>query len=764
MNPPGLDNFDSVWFVDFEFRAPDGHQPEPICMVAREYRSGQTLQLWADELGKLSRAPFPTGSESLFVAYYASAELGCFLALDWPMPVLVLDLFAEFRNLTNGLSVPCGNSLLGALAWFGLDAIEAAEKDIMRNLAQRGHPYTDGERQALLDYCESDVSALAQLLSAIEPHLDLPRALLRGRYMKAAAQMEWAGAPIDTGTLERLRTYWDSIKAQLIAKIDRDYGVFVPIGRQVNGHTTLGAELLRVAEDYRVDPYLLAEAVDQVWAEEREAEAQQREALKAARQRTGLTAKRMADWEHKGYDGSTWPGLDVAARELAAEYPALGLGTGYDEEAGYDDTDYTGPLWNLLREGAQPARPKRDPVVLTQAAQLVASAGPECRSDRLRFSSRRWAEYLAENGIPWIRLESGALDLSDEAFRQMARQHPEVAPIRELRHTLSQLRLNELSVGPDGRNRCLLSTFRARTGRNQPSNARFIFGPSCWLRALIQPAPGQAVAYVDWEQQEFGIAAALSGDSAMLEAYTSGDPYLTFAKQAGAVPPGATKDTHPRERGQFKVCALAVQYGMGAQSLALSLGTPEAEARQLLTLHEETYPSFWKWSQAAVDHAMLHGRLHTVFGWTIRVGPVSNPRSLSNFPMQANGAEMLRLACCLATERGVKVCAPVHDALLIEGPAGDIDEVVSSTQAAMAEASRLVLDGFELRTDAEVVKWPERYMDPRGVKMWETISSILDGSDTGQNGRTVLAQPKVLEVSKLADPVCLILLLSCLYL
>ena len=60
--------------------------------------------------------------------------------------------------------------------------------------------------------------------------------------------------------------------------------------------------------------------------------------------------------------------------------------------------------------------------------------------------------------------------------------------------------------------------------------------------------------------------------------------------------------------------------------------------------------------------------MHTVFGWRVHVGPDANPRSLRNFPMQANGAEMLRLACCLATERGIEVCAPVHDALLICAP------------------------------------------------------------------------------------------------
>ena len=85
-------------------------------------------------------------------------------------------------------------------------------------------------------------------------------------------------------------------------------------------------------------------------------------------------------------------------------------------------------------------------------------------------------------------------------------------PLRELRTSLSQMRLNDLAVGPDGRNRALLSAFRSRTGRNQPSNSTFIFGPAVWLRGLIKPEPGNALAYIDWSQQEFGIAAALSGD------------------------------------------------------------------------------------------------------------------------------------------------------------------------------------------------------------------------------------------------------------
>jgi hypothetical protein len=60
---------------------------------------------------------------------------------------------------------------------------------------------------------------------------------------------------------------------------------------------------------------------------------------------------------------------------------------------------------------------------------------------------------------------------------------------------------------------------------------------------------------------------------------------------------------------------------------------------------------------------------------------------------------MVRFACCLATERGVKVVVPVHDALMIEDPADAIEVVVARTQEAMAEVSAIVLDGFRVRAD-----------------------------------------------------------------
>lgn len=724
-----LDTFREVWLCDFEFHAPPGERPEPLCLVAREFRSGRTLRLWADELRRLAVPPFSVDASTLFVAFYASAEFGCFRALDWPMPARVLDLFAEFRNHTNGIGTPSGNSLLGALTYFGLDSFDAAEKDTMRQLAIRGGPFTDAERAALLDYCESDVVALAKLLRVMHSRIDWPRAILRGRYMTAAARIEWNGVPVDVELLSQLRRHWKRVQGRLIQAVNADYGVFVRSDLPtVNPASRFGAAVLDTAERWNVNPFDLADTAVDVWRAERESSAQLCEAIREARRATGLTLRRLGQWEDAGHDSASWPGLDLTARELARQYPALGIGSGFQMDTGYDDTDYEGRLWERLREPDPTPPTKHDARLLNQAADLVSRGNGDNLDDAtpMTFSSARFAEWLIRGNIPWPRLPSGSLALDDDTFRTMSKRFPSVAPIHELRHTLGQLRLNDLAVGSDGRNRTLLSAFRSKTGRNQPSNSRFIFGPSCWIRSLIRPEPGRALAYVDWEQQEFGIAAALSGDMNMQAAYLSGDPYLTFAKQAGAVPSDATKHTHPNERAQFKVCALAVQYGMGEESLATSLGEPVVAARQLLRLHRQTYPKFWAWSDGAVNHAMLLGYLDTVFGWRVQVGRDANPRSLANFPCQANGAEMLRLACCLMTEAGLSVCAPVHDAVLIEADADGLDQAVAEAQARMQHASEIVLSGFPLRTDAMIVRHPDRYADERGTRIFGLVTGILN--------------------------------------
>src|SRR5262245_32674101 len=127
MNLPGLDHYRSVWALDFEFHQPPGDRPQPICLAARELRSGRLVRAWLWQ-DRLPTPPYSLSPDTLCVSYFASAEWGCHLALDWPTPARILDLYAEFRLLTSGLPVPAGHGLLGALLYFDLDTMGAEEK------------------------------------------------------------------------------------------------------------------------------------------------------------------------------------------------------------------------------------------------------------------------------------------------------------------------------------------------------------------------------------------------------------------------------------------------------------------------------------------------------------------------------------------------------------------------------------------------------------------------------------------------------------
>lgn len=174
---PGLP-YREIWVTDFEFIAEPGERPEPVCLVAKELLRGHCVRLWRDEL--VSRPPYPVSADTLFVAFYASAEIGCHLALGWPVPLRVLDLYTEFRNRTNNIPDQPGASLIDALTHFGLNSMEAAHKDAMRELVIRGGPWTRQEQRMILGYCEDDVDSTIQLLRRMLPEIELGFALIRG--------------------------------------------------------------------------------------------------------------------------------------------------------------------------------------------------------------------------------------------------------------------------------------------------------------------------------------------------------------------------------------------------------------------------------------------------------------------------------------------------------------------------------------------------------------------------------------------------------
>ena len=348
--------------------------------------------------------------------------------------------------------------------------------------------------------------------------------------------------------------------------------------------------------------------------------------------------------------------------------------------------------------------------------------------DKGSFRTHLFEHYLGAQNIAWPRLPSGELQLDRDTFKMMALRHPQLAELRELRKTLAEMREIKLTVGHDGRNRTLLSPFSSKTGRNQPSTTKFIFGLPAWARSLIKPEPETALAYLDFSSQEIAIAACLSGDDTLWQAYASGDPYIQFAIDAGLAPVGATKKSHKAERDACKVIMLGVQYGMSAYGMGQKASLHVLEAEDLLQRHKDVYHTFWKWAARNVNAGLAGIELHTVFGWKIRAGKGRDVKenTFLNWPMQANGAEMLRLACIALEEEGIRICAPVHDAILIEAPLNAIEDHVRHATSLMQKASEWVLGlGRQCRVDAEIVCCPDRYIDGRGTDMWSFIQSRL---------------------------------------
>jgi DNA polymerase I len=347
--------------------------------------------------------------------------------------------------------------------------------------------------------------------------------------------------------------------------------------------------------------------------------------------------------------------------------------------------------------------------------------GPDGRP---HWRKQRFINYLNRTGKSWPTYPDGSPITDEDTFRDMIGRYPEVDVLRELRYSLSALRLNSLAVGNDNRNRTLLNPFGSKTGRNQPSNAKYIFGPAKWIRFLISPPPGRVLIHRDYKQQEARIAAILSGDVALLEACLD-DIYIGIAKVLGFAPPDATPESHKPIRTMFKSVVLGILYGLAAQGLALKTGLSLFEAAEILARLRAQFFRWEDYAHSVLDHAGLKLEIGTCFGWRMQCPPGIKPRTVRNFPVQSTGAEILHAACILAERRGIEIIAPVHDALMAECDLDRVEEVSAALDEVMGDASAIVLDGHRLPTDVQIIRPGENYYDDRGEKMWDTVKRLL---------------------------------------
>ena len=379
------------------------------------------------------------------------------------------------------------------------------------------------------------------------------------------------------------------------------------------------------------------------------------------------------------------------------------------------------PLWNLVQEN-------KAAVVRSLIAQHDPSQGDAetIYTPEGEWSSQRFEQWLARTGIKqWPRLESGRLDIDGDAFRLMYHE-PGIEALHALRDSLNVVMKARLPIGRDGRNRPSLFPFCTATGRN--AHSKSLFNAHACMRSFMVFPPDTVGVYLDWRTQEVGIAAALSGDQQLIDAYRGGDVYHALAVACGFTDdpdPQHWKKNNTEMRNRMKRLQLAINYGMGVPSLAKGLNSHPLIASNIIEKHRRIYPRFWKWRDEMVNAAMLDREMRSVFGWPLRISTSPNKRTLYNFPMQSNGAEMLRLAAWRMCEAGIIPCMLIHDGLLIE--ARDMEQVECAKDI-MRAAGRDVCDGLEIGVDTDQeLHNGARYRDKRPVakKMWETMMRTL---------------------------------------
>jgi hypothetical protein len=375
-------------------------------------------------------------------------------------------------------------------------------------------------------------------------------------------------------------------------------------------------------------------------------------------------------------------------------------------------------LWNTVQDN-------KAAVITELLRQFDPSAGSDfpIYTPEGEFSLFRLEQWLASIGVTaWPRLASGRLDTDSDAFRMNYHIYG-IERLHALKDSLGVVVRAKLPIGRDGRNRPSLFPFGTATGRNAQSKS--LYNAHAGMRSFMVFPEGKVCAYLDWRTQEVGIAAALSNDKALIRDYQGGDVYYALAKLCGlTTDPDFLhwKKYNLETRQRMKSLQLGINYGMAVPSLARGLDRHPMIASIIIEKHKRMYSQFWKWRGQQVDDAMTSRHMETVFGWPLHIKYSPNKRTLFNFPMQGNGAEMLRLAAMRLCDAGIVPNMLVHDAILFEL---DSEEQLAHTTEIMKSAGRDICNGLEIGVDEERIKG--RYIDKRPVakEMWATIMNAL---------------------------------------
>jgi DNA polymerase-1 len=153
-------------------------------------------------------------------------------------------------------------------------------------------------------------------------------------------------------------------------------------------------------------------------------------------------------------------------------------------------------------------------------------------------------KWLTGLGIPVPRTAAGRVSIALNVLARLAAEHEELRSFEEGRRILGQLHDLLLPIFADDRLRAWFAPFWTITSRAAPPTNGYIYNLPAWMRAMMSPPKGCALAYLDYEAMEFGLSGWRSGCPNMRVFYAAGDPYINTGIAFGGMPAGATKATH----------------------------------------------------------------------------------------------------------------------------------------------------------------------------------------------------------------------------
>jgi DNA polymerase I-like protein with 3'-5' exonuclease and polymerase domains len=128
----------------------------------------------------------------------------------------------------------------------------------------------------------------------------------------------------------------------------------------------------------------------------------------------------------------------------------------------------------------------------------------------------------------------------------------------------------------------------------------------------------------------------------------------------------------------------------------------EFEASDLIYKHKRLYEVYWNWVGAYVEEALITGVAYTASGWPMHVlpkrnskhpnwAPEINLRAIGNFPVQGTVSDILRATCINLYRAGIRVAAPVHDAVFVRCKLAEVEQVAASAKQIMIDSAEEVL-------------------------------------------------------------------------